>query len=459
MSEAAASPKTWGSRVVQALTLLTIFALMLGVNRYLSDVTTGSTIAAVGLLLLGGLLASELAELVKLPHLTGYILAGVVAGPHVLHLVHHDTVTELSSVNQLALALIALAGGAELKVSDLLGGLKDLLWSSLTQTVLGLVGCAAAFLLIAPYMPFLSGISRSAVLGAALLWGVLSITRSPAALLAILSQTRAHGPVSRFALTFVMSSDVVVIIVLAFTFMIARPLIVPGSEFALSDLSHVGHELLGSVAIGTTVGLLLSAYLRLVGSALLVVLIVLGVGVSEVISYLRFDALLVFIIAGMVVQNLSEQGHKLLEAIEHTGSIVYVVFFATAGAHLDIPLLQSLWPVALGLAAVRIGFTVIAHFVGCRLANSGPEVRRYGWTPLVSQAGLALGLALVVSNAFPSLGSGFQSLAVAAVAINEIIGPVLFKWAVDRSGESQVGAAHHAGAAGGSPLESTVEHS
>lgn len=458
MSGAPSRQKTWGARIVQALALLAIFALMLWVNRYLSAVTTGSTIAAVGLLLLGGLLASELAELVKLPHLTGYILAGVVAGPHVLHLVHHDTVTELSSVNQLALALIALAGGAELKISDLLGGMRDLLWSTLTQTLLGLVGCAAAFLLIAPYMPFLSGISQSAVLGAALLWGVLSITRSPAALLGILSQTRAQGPVSRFALTFVMSSDVVVIIVLALAFMVARPLIVPGSEFALSDLSHVGHELLGSVSIGTTVGLLLAAYLRLVGSALLVVLIVLGVGVSQVVAYLHFDPLLVFIIAGMVVQNLSQQGHKLLEAVEHTGSIVYVVFFATAGAHLDIPLLRSLWPVAVGLAAARIGFTVVAHVIGCRLAHSGPEVRRYGWTPLVSQAGLALGLALVVSNTFPSLGSGFQSLAVAAVAINEIVGPVLFKWAVDRAGESQAGAEHSDGAAS-SPLESAAEHS
>src|SRR5690606_10414221 len=110
----------------------------------------------------------------------------------------------------------------------------------------------------------------------------------------------------------------------------------------------------------------------------------------------------------------------------------YVVFFATAGAHLDLPLLARLWPVALGLAAARSILTYGVHRVGCRLAEDPPTVARYGWAPLISQAGLALGLAAVVANEYPMFGSGFQSLAIAMVAINEMVGPVLFKWALDR---------------------------
>jgi Kef-type K+ transport system membrane component KefB len=117
--------------------------------------------------------------------------------------------------------------------------------------------------------------------------------------------------------------------------------------------------------------------------------------------------------------------------------VVFVVFFAIAGAHLDIPLLKQLWPVALVLSVSRGLFTYGAHRLGSVLADDPPQVRRYGWAPLVSQAGLALGLALTVAQAFPMFGVGFQSLAIAMVAINEIVGPILFKWALDKSGETR----------------------
>jgi hypothetical protein len=74
--------------------------------------------------------------------------------------------------------------------------------------------------------------------------------------------------------------------------------------------------------------------------------------------------------------------------------------------------------------------------VAGRLANDPPVLRRWGWTGLVSQAGLALGLSAVVAREMPALGTPFRSLAIAAVAINEMIGPVLFKLALDKSGET-----------------------
>ena len=55
---------------------------------------------------------------------------------------------------------------------------------------------------------------------------------------------------------------------------------------------------------------------------------------------------------------------------------------------------------------------------------------------MVSQAGLALGLSVVIVKAFPSFGEGFRSLAIAAIAINEMVGPILFKFALDRAGET-----------------------
>jgi hypothetical protein len=373
---------------------------------------------------------------VRLPHLSGYLLAGILAGPHLLSLIDHQTVEELTSINALALALIALEGGAELKLSILRRELKSLAYATLFQSMPILVLMAGVFIAARPLVPFLKDLGPAALIGAGLLWGALAVTRSPSATLGILSQTRAVGPLAQYTLTFVMTSDLVVVVLAAVTQMVARPLIEPATGLSLRDLGTLGHELFGSVALGTTLGLVLAAYLRLVGKQLSLVLLALGFGATEVLGYLRFEPLLTFMVAGFAVQNLSRQGEKLTRAISEMGSVVYVVFFATAGAHLDLGLLQKLWPVALLLAGARAAFSYVAARVSSRFANDVLAVRRWGWSGLISQAGLALGLAAVISRSFPSFGTGFRSLAIATVAINEMVGPVLFKLALDRTRES-----------------------
>jgi Kef-type K+ transport system membrane component KefB len=181
-----------------------------------------------------------------------------------------------------------------------------------------------------------------------------------------------------------------------------------------------------------------------VSGQLLLVLIAIGFGLTAGLRYLHFDPLLTFLTAGFVVSNLSAQGPKLLHAVEATGSIVFVIFFATAGAHLDLSLLARLWPVALALAGARIAITLLAHHLGARLAKDEPVIRRWGWAPLISQAGLTLGLSAVVEAAFPSFGSSFRSLVIATVAINEVIGPIVFKTVLERTGEVGKAKAHHA---------------
>jgi len=157
---------------------------------------------------------------------------------------------------------------------------------------------------------------------------------------------------------------------------------------------------------------------------------------DQVLDYLRFDWLLIFITAGFVVQNLSRQGDHFLDEIERLGEIVYVIFFATAGAHLDLPLLGQLWPIALVLALARAGCTWGAGQVSSRLAQDPPTLRRWGWAGLVSQAGLALGIAGKIHGEHPTFGSAFAAMAVATVALNELVGPILFKTALDRTGET-----------------------
>ena len=119
-------------------------------------------------------------------------------------------------------------------------------------------------------------------------------------------------------------------------------------------------------------------YLRLVGGQLMLVLLALGFGVTAALKYVHVDPLLTFLTAGFVVQNLSNQGPKLLHAVEQMGSVVFVLFFATAGAELDVPLLKQLWPIALALCVGRALFTYVAAQLSSRLANDPPGGAQVG---------------------------------------------------------------------------------
>src|SRR5690606_16165428 len=216
MSAPSGAPKGAVTRLVQAVSLVTVFGLLYGAARFSPPLREHlGEIAAIGFLLLSGTLLSELLETVGLPHLSGYLLAGVLAGPHVLHLVDHHTVERLSPVNTLALALIAIAGGAELRVATLKSVARSVAWALLLQCAIGLVVMALAFLAVSRWVPFARDLSIAPLIGVALLWGTLAVSRSPSACLAILSQTRAKGPVATFSLAFIMASDVVVVVLMA----------------------------------------------------------------------------------------------------------------------------------------------------------------------------------------------------------------------------------------------------
>ena len=438
MSGAAVASRTGlGTHAKHALLLAGFGGLLFYVTRTVPEMHGGLwTIAAIGFLLLAGTLLGELLAPFGLPNVTSYMLAGIAAGPHLLRLVDAQTVKSLSPVNTLALSLIALAGGAELDAAVVRRASRRLAWATLVQCFLVLVLVTGAFLAARPLNQFARGLPLAPLLGAALLWGALAVTRSPSATLGILSQTRATGPLASFTLAFVMTSDVVVVVVFAAVLACVRPLIDPAASFSFDAFVALGHDLFGSIALGTTLGLVIAAYLRLVNRQMLVVLLVLGFGASTILDYLQFDSLLTFMVAGFIVRNMSKQGHKLISYIEQTGTVVYVVFFATAGADLDVPLLRELWPVALLLAGARAAFTYTGSRLSARIARDPPVLRTWGWSGLVSQAGLSLGLAVIVAREFPGIGAPLRALVIATVAINQMVGPILFKLGLDRSKET-----------------------
>jgi len=436
MSGGHGAKKGFATRSIQVVGLAMSFGLMWAATHLSPHAGAVANIAALGLFITGGTLASELLEPLKIPHLTAYLAVGIIGGPYVLHLVNHESVESLQSANGLALSLIALSGGAELRLDMLKKSVRTLLWATVMQCFLVLVLMGLLFMAASPIVPFARNGGFTFLVGISLLEGVLAITRSPSAALGILSQTRAKGPIAEFTLAFVMLSDVVVIVLAATIITLTKPLVEPGATFSAAALSHLGQEIVGSMSLGTSLGLLLVAYLKFVEKNFLVVLVALGFGFTEIINYLRFEPLLTFLMAGFLVQNLSKQGEKLIHSVEDAGSVVYVLFFATAGAHLDLNLLRKLWPAAIVLFLGRVSLTWTANRISTRLAKDVPQLRKWGWSGLVSQAGVALGIAGTIERANPRFGAPFKALAIATIALNEMLGPIMFKLSLDTTGES-----------------------
>jgi Kef-type K+ transport system membrane component KefB len=69
-------------------------------------------ILSVGLVLMVALLAGHLAQLARVPEVTGYLLVGVAVGPSALDLVTHDALKGLGFLSEVALGLILFSIGA-----------------------------------------------------------------------------------------------------------------------------------------------------------------------------------------------------------------------------------------------------------------------------------------------------------------------------------------------------------
>jgi Kef-type K+ transport system membrane component KefB len=117
---------------------------------------------------------------------------------------------------------------------------------------------------------------------------------------------------------------------------------------------------------------------------------------------------------------------------------VYVVFFAISGASLNLEALRVSWLLALVFVVWRGVLKFFGTYIGARLVKEEPGIQKHSWTGFISQAGVSLGMAIVVAENFPEWGEQFKALALGVIAINQIIGPILFHRLLIKKGEASV---------------------
>lgn len=438
-------PGGLGTRLAIALSLLgSVVAIRFVREGFVVpalDVSTGATSAAdsamaAGFLFLFAFVLGTIAESLKLPRITGYLLGGLLVGPDVLGILSTDNIADLSVVNGFAIGVIAFVAGAELRPQLLRERGGIILRILVCEIGVVFVLLAAVALLFRAWIPFLAGLPFGAAVAMAFVFASIATVHSPAVTIALLNEVRSGGPVTSTTLGVVVVADVIVVLLATLSITGAQSVLSPEGGFDLRALGAIGWELIGALLMGALLGLLIDVYLRRVGARLIIFVIFMIFFGHELADVLHVEYMLFMLAAGFFVENISPvDGEPLIKAIQSASVPAYVMFFSVAGGSIHLRELATLWPIALGAVALRAGGLWLGTRIGAEWARAEPEVKRYTWMGLVSQAGVALGLATVATRALGEYGGQIQTMFLAMIAIHEIIGPVLFRAALSRSGE------------------------
>lgn len=422
------------------LALVIIFLIMGNLSFFLGGKSyTGASAVTIilGFIMLGAFFVSKLAERAALPLLTGYIIFGVLAGPAALNIIEQPRIAEFSLINTLAFAYIALSVGAEIEWNFLKRQGGKMLGIGVLNVSVVFTGILMAFYPLIHYgFPGFSFVPEGFAAAAALVMAAIGATTSPAATGAIVNETRAKGELTENTLGIVVTKDILVITL--FTVVMAwirggaggEPL--SADELLWTMMAETGLSLLAGALLGAFVAL----YIKTMGNLMLLFTFGVAVISGALSTMMHLNVLLLCVTTGFVVRNFSAEGHKFVRAIEKGALPIFIIFFSLAGASLDTGALRRMWAVALIYFAVRVALMYVATTFATRLLGASPLLRRMLWKGFVSQAGVSLGLALIVRGQIPAWGGALATLIIAEITICEIIGPIIFKRALVEAGEA-----------------------
>jgi Kef-type K+ transport system membrane component KefB len=413
---------------VIALVVIFILMLLLKTSVFFpfADPEKGTSIA-LGFILIFAFLFGKQVNRLKLPQITGFILAGILCGPYILKFLNADQVRDLQLLDGLALSLIALTAGGEIEIDRLKGQLKSITSLVVFQTITILLGFLCFGLLGRQFFPFFANLTVFQTVAVSLLIGTLAAATSPASTIAIITETRSKGKYTDLVLSVAVVKDFIVILLFALFLSLSKPVFSAEQGFDIGIFSQVFREVGGSVVLGIVVGGGIILYLKYIQREMTIFILSVAFFTYQISHNYGYHPLLICLVAGFLIENFSPHGDRFIQAIEKTSIPVYVVFFAISGASLNIDALQSSWLLALICVVWRGVLKFIGTYSGASVVNEESEVRKWSWAGFISQAGVALGLAILVEEKFPHFGGVFLSLVIAIIAINQILGPVLLQ--------------------------------
>ena len=389
-------------------------------------------LASLGLILLVALLAGHLAKFVRLPEVVGYIAVGVAVGPSVMGWVSHENLATLSVLSQVALGMILFSVGAIFDLQRVKAIGLPVLRVTLSESLLAALLVSVAMLALGQNWQ------------TSLLLGSIAMATAPASTLMVIRECNSSGPLTETVLGVVGVNNVLCLTAFAMAAAVIDLGAAAGGDGAFfatlyRSLYGLVWQLLGSVALGFLVGLLLASWSTKVtehGELLILVTgcVLLCVGVALV---LELSTLLASLAVGATMVNLSADSRRLYRALSSSDPPFYAIFFVMAGSDLNIALLKTMGALGIVYVLARVIGKFLGAKFGARREGLADVVQRLLGFGLIAQAGLALGLVATINRRYPELAPAISTVVLAAVAMSELIGPVAIRLAIVNSGEAR----------------------
>ena len=385
------------------------------------------------IVILCGFLGGRFSNWIKLPGVVGYLLVGVVLGPSVFNFAKEGFLNTVTGFNDLALSIVAFIIGSQLRMSMLKRMGKGIISVILSESL-------AAFLIV-----FLGIYLLSGNLPMALLFGAMAPASAPAGTAVVLREYKAKGPLTNALYAVVGLDDGLAIIIYSFSAAFAKLYLV-GSQISLFTIVRGPVlEIIGSIGLGSILALGFGYFMRKINSnreilAVSLSAIFLCAGLS---NHFHFSLILSNLTFGMVFANtFMFTSRRIVNTVDQITVPIYIIFFVIAGAHLQVKHLLGLGLLGTVYIICRTSGLIGGSYLGAAIARLSPTVRKYLGLGILSQAGVAIGLALLVTNEFSVLGAEGSKIAImiintiaATTIVFEIIGPIATKIAISKAGE------------------------
>ena len=416
-----------------------------------------------GLLVVIGFYIGNIARRFRLPSLIGFMIMGVFLGPSVLHLFSEASLYNLTFVTQIALGFVALTIGAELSIASL-----RQLGSGIISIIL--VGSFMAFLIVA-----LAVYALTRSLPAALLFGAVAPASAPAGTVAVIQEYRAKGPLTKALYAVVGFDDGLAILIFGFAAAFAKNwlfgtlnVLKPAGGF-LAVIGGPALEIVGSIVLGIILGFIFTWLIQRLRATAQMLIITFGIVLIATGISLHFHLSLILtnMFIGFVLVNTRREAfvHRVMRPTREIMPLLFVLFFGLAGAHLQIGALPKLGLIGIVYVLARSLGKIGGARLGAEFGKVPEKVKKYIGFGILSQAGVAIGLALIIRHEFvelckmPEVAEAVKNYAAAHITtsrflfdplfisaavittitatciIFEIIGPILTKFALSKAGE------------------------
>ena len=385
-----------------------------------------NTFTDLALMIFTGMFCGRMVKHIKLPNVTGYLIAGLLIGPSVLGLLSGNFLDAITIISKVALGFIAFSIGNEFKLSYF----KEV---GIAPVIIACLESLFAVLFV-----FLALLATGHQAAFSLVLSAIAAATAPAATIMVIKQYRARGPVTKTLLSVVAIDDATALILFSLSVAIAQAVMGTAGSLTASLLSPVW-EIGGALAVGAVLGFIFLVPLRFFKKpgnrlSLIVGFIFVGLGIAQ---WLGLSDLLLCMAMGAVLANFSPDVGNLMELADGVTPPIFMIFFVASGAELQLSVLPAVGLIGVIYILFRVLGKMFGASLGGMVCRCDKGVRKYLGPCLLPQAGVAIGLSLAAAEVVPHYASQIRAVILCGTLIYELIGPAVTKLSLKKAGEIQ----------------------